>query len=50
MPNELSTLPIDEDITLDTQNELGFDLIMKAGEYPFDSSLGQFGGYKIKFN
>jgi hypothetical protein len=46
----LSTLPIDSDITIHTLTSgIGRNLVAKAGTYPFNQSLGNFGGYRIWF-
>jgi hypothetical protein len=48
--SELSALPIDADITVNTKNSyIGRNLIAKAGNYPFNQNLGDFGGYRIWF-
>lgn len=42
-----TSLIIDDDIVLNFQSELGFNLIFKAGSYPFIPYIGVYGGYKI---
>lgn len=42
-----SSFIIGIDITLDTKNQLGTNLTLNAGCYPYDSSLGLYGGYKL---
>ncbi len=41
------TLIVDEDILLGQSPVLGNDLIIKEGDYEYDSSLRTYGGYRI---
>lgn len=50
LPITFSVLPIDADIVLDTQNMLGFDLVLSAGQYSFNQGLEPFGGYRVYLN
>jgi len=47
---DLYPLAIDESFTPYTAAVLGTDLTFNAGEYPYDSSLGTHGGFRIYFN
>ena len=50
IPDELQNIPIDEDFIIYSHEYSGTDLIFSAGEYPFDITLGDFGGYRIYLN
>jgi hypothetical protein len=45
----VSELPlvVDEDIVLKLAQEIGNDLSIKQGDYNYDQTLSQFGGYRI---
>jgi len=50
-PTEISTdllsLKIDSSFDVKTKEAVGKDLIFKNGDYNFDTSLGEFGGYRV---
>lgn len=50
IPIDLYPLAIDQSFTLYTSSVIGTDLIFNTGEYPYDSSLGTHGGFRIYFN
>jgi|GEM_PF-1486947 hypothetical protein len=50
IPIELYPLPIDESFILYTEEAIGRNLTFEAGEYPFDETLGSFGGFRIYLN
>ena len=49
--SDFDNLPIDQDILVNTEGSIiGRNLVAKAGLYPYNSSMGSFGGYKIWLN
>lgn len=46
-PDKTNSFIIGVAITLNTKNQLGTNLTLNAGNYPYDSSLGLHGGYKL---
>ena len=47
IPSDALTLKIDKNFELDVQSEISQNLTFNQGDYPYDSSLGEFGGYRI---
>lgn len=47
LPKEAITIKIDTDFMLNVEKIISKNLIFHQGEYPFNSALGQFGGYRI---
>ena len=47
VPIELFPLRIDENFTFNVEEAIGKNLQFNEGEYPFDESLGEFGGFRI---
>ena len=51
VPSDISveelTFKIDQDFVLDIDQEIGKDLTFNQGNYVFESSLGDYGGYRI---
>ena len=50
IPIELYPLPVDESFIIYTEEAIGRNLIFEEGEYPFDETLGSFGGFRIYLN
>lgn len=48
--NEFDYFSVDDDISSPVNESLKKSLAIKAGVYSFDSSLGQFGGYRLSVN
>lgn len=47
IPLEALTLKIDENFELDVQGAISRNLTFNKGDYPFDETKGDFGGYRI---
>lgn len=47
VPIELFPLRIDENFTLNIKEALGKNLNFNEGEYPYNKSIGEYGGFRI---
>jgi hypothetical protein len=47
IPTDLLTLKIDENFELEVESIISQNLTFNQGEYFYDSTLGEFGGYRI---
>ena len=47
IPLNAITIKIDEDFELNVQEAISRNLTFNQGDYPFNTSLGKFGGYRI---
>lgn len=47
IPIEALTLKIDENFELNVKNAISKNLTFNQGDYSYDNSLGEFGGYRI---
>lgn len=47
IPTEALTLKIDENFELDVEEAISRNLTFNQGDYSYDDSLGEFGGYRI---
>tara|TARA_B110000114_G_scaffold78488_1_gene83171 strand:+ start:188 stop:733 length:546 start_codon:yes stop_codon:yes gene_type:complete len=47
IPTEALTLKIDENFELEVEDAISQNLTFNQGDYSYDDSLGEFGGYRI---
>jgi len=47
IPTDALTLKIDENFELNVKSEISQNLTFNQGDYPYDDSLGEFGGYRV---
>ena len=47
IPTDALSLRIDEDFELNVEDEISQNLTFNQGDYVYDNSLGEFGGYRI---